>query len=172
MGPRTPIQEKDIITADPAWLDWSREQFRAAAKEGQVPVNPIIDAELAPAFDSQAAGDRWLRPTIFNRLRLPFEAGCRAGQAFVAYRERGGTRRSPLPDCDIGAHAEFAGLRWVTRDPTRYRMPFPKPILISPELAGTIQMSPQRDALQEDGRSIAVLPAWERLDYGESGLKS
>ena len=123
----------DIITADPEWLDWSREQFRIAAKEGQVLVNPIIYAELAPAFDSQAALDRWLRPTIFNRLRLPFEAGYRAGQAFVAYRERGGTRRSPLPDFYIGAHAEFAGLTLVTRDPTRYRTYFPKLILISPE---------------------------------------
>lgn len=68
-----------------------------------------------------------------NRLRLPLEAGYRAGQAFVAYRERGGTRRSPLPDFYIGAHAEFAGLTLVTRDPTRYRMYFPKLVLISPE---------------------------------------
>ncbi len=123
----------DLITADPVWLDWSTAQFRAAAKEGQVLVNPIIYAELAPAFDSQAALDRWLRPTIFNRLRLPFEAGFRAGQAFVAYRERGGTRRSPLPDFYIGAHAEFAGLTLVTRDPARYRTYFPKLTLICPE---------------------------------------
>jgi predicted nucleic acid-binding protein len=123
----------DIITADPVWLEWSTEQFRAAAKEGPVPVNPIIYAELAPAFESQAALDRWLRPTIFNRLRLPFEAGYRAGHAFVTYRERGGTRRSPLPDFYIGAHAEFAGLTLVTRDPTRYRTYFPKVILISPK---------------------------------------
>lgn len=123
----------DIITADPVWLDWSTEQFRAAAKEGAVLLNPIIYAELAPAFDSQAALDRWLRPTIFNRLRLPFEAGYRAGQAFMAYRERGGTRRSPLPDFYIGAHAEFSGLTLVTRDSTRYRTYFPKLNLISPE---------------------------------------
>ena len=122
----------DIITADPVWLEWSTEQFRAAAEEGQVLVNPIIYAELAPAFDSQAALDRWLRPTRFNRLRLPFEAGFRAGQAFVAYRERGGTRRSPLPDFYIGAHAEFSGLTLVTRDATRYQTYFPKLTLISP----------------------------------------
>ena len=123
----------DIVTGDLKWLDWSTEQFRAAAAEGQVLINPIIYAELAPAFDSQAALDRWLRPAIFNRLRLPYEAGYRAGEAFVAYRERGGTKTSPLPDFYIGAHAEFAGLTLVTRDAARYQTYFPKLKLITPE---------------------------------------
>ena len=122
----------DIVTADAKWLDWSTEQFRAAAAEGQVLLNPIIYAELAPAFDSQAALDRWLRPTIFKRLRLPYEAGYRASEAFVAYRKRGGTKTSPLPDFYIGAHAELAGLTLVTRDATRYRTYFPKLKLITP----------------------------------------
>ena len=123
----------DIITADPKWLAWSTDQFRAAAAEGQVLINPIIYAELAPAFGSQAALDRWLRPTIFNRLRLPYEAGYRASQAFVAYRERGGSRTSPLPDFYIGAHAEFAELTLVTRDAARYRTYFPALQLIAPQ---------------------------------------
>ena len=88
----------DIITADAKWLNWSTEQFIRAASEGQVLINPIIYAELAPAFDSQAAPDRWLRPSLFNRLRLPYEAGYSVGQAFVAYRQRGGSKTSPLPD--------------------------------------------------------------------------
>ena len=122
----------DIVTADATWLDWSREQFRGAAAEGQVLLNPIIYAELAPAFDSQAALDRWLRPTLFNRVRLPYEAGWLAAQAYLKYRERGGTRTSPLPDFYIGAHAEFAGLTLVTRDAARYRTYFPKLTLITP----------------------------------------
>lgn len=123
----------DIVTADPKWLDWSTEQFRAAAAESQVLINPIIYAELAPAFATQAALDRWLRPTLFNRLRLPYEAGYRAGQSFVTYRERGGTKTSPLPDFYIGAHAEFAGLTLVTRDAARYQTYFPKLKLITPD---------------------------------------
>jgi predicted nucleic acid-binding protein len=123
----------DIVTADSRWLDWSREQFRSAAAEGQIPINPIIYAELAPAFDSQAALDRWLRPTLFDRLRLPYEAGYRVGQAFVAYRKRGGARTSPLPDFYIGAHAEFSDLTLVTRDSARYRTYFPKLKLITPD---------------------------------------
>ena len=122
----------DIVTADRRWLDWSTAQFRAAAAEGQVLINPIIYAELAPAFDSQEALDRWLRPVIFNRLRLPYEAGYRAGRAFVAYRERGGAKTSPLPDFYIGAHAELAALVLVTRDAARYRTYFPKLKLITP----------------------------------------
>lgn len=122
----------DIVTADARWLDWSTAQFRAAAVEGLILINPIIYAELAPAFESQAALDRWLRPTIFNRLRLPYEAGYRAGQAFVAYRARGGLRTSPLPDFYIGAHAECAALTLVTRDAARYRTYFPKLNLIVP----------------------------------------
>jgi predicted nucleic acid-binding protein len=123
----------DIVTADPTWLDWSRDQFRAAAAAGPVLINPVIYAELAPAFQSQAALDRWLRPTLFDRLRLPYEAGYRASQAFVIYRERGGAKTSPLPDFYIGAHAETAGLTLVTRDAIRYRTYFPKLKLITPE---------------------------------------
>ena len=123
----------DIVTADPKWLDWSTQQFRESAAEDHVLINPIIYAEIAPAFDSQAALDRWLRPTLFRRLRLPYLAGYRAGQAFVAYRERGGTKTSPLPDFYIGAHAEFEHLTLVTRDAARYRAYFPKLTLITPE---------------------------------------
>jgi predicted nucleic acid-binding protein len=124
----------DIITADRDWLGWSTEQFRAAAGEGQILINPIIYAELAPAFASQAALDRWLRPAIFNRLRLPYEAGYRAAQAFLEYRKRGGTKASPLPDFYIGAHAEHAALVLVTRDAGRYRTYFPKLKLITADL--------------------------------------
>jgi len=123
----------DIVTADPEWLDWSVEQFRRAARRGKVPVNPIIYAELAPAFESQAMLDRWLQPGIFSRLQLPYEAAWRAAQAFVQYRRRGGNKSSPLPDFYIGAHAESAGLVLVTRDVTRYRTYFPKVKLITPD---------------------------------------
>jgi predicted nucleic acid-binding protein len=40
----------DIATADPAWLPWSEKEFRAAATQGPILINPIIYAELAPAW--------------------------------------------------------------------------------------------------------------------------
>ena len=73
----------DIATADPAWLTWSESQFRAAAAQGPILINPIIYAELATAFESAAELDRWLDPAVFQRLALPYEAGWLAAQAFV-----------------------------------------------------------------------------------------
>ena len=41
----------DILTADPRWLSWSSTELRKAKAGGTVAVNPIICAEIAPAFD-------------------------------------------------------------------------------------------------------------------------
>jgi hypothetical protein len=48
------------------------------------------------------------------------------------YRKRGETRRSPLPDFYIGAHAAVVGMQLLTRDTKRCRMYFPKRALIAP----------------------------------------
>jgi predicted nucleic acid-binding protein len=122
----------DILTADPEWLDWSQAQFRTAAADGPIAINPVLYAELAAAFDSREDLDHWLRPSLFKRLPLPFEAGFRASRAFLAYRSAGGTRTSPLPDFYIGAHAEQAGFVLVTRDTARYRTYFPRLRLVTP----------------------------------------
>lgn len=122
----------DIATADPLWLPWSEKQFRMAATQGPILINPIIYAELAPSFASAADLDRWLDPAIFQRLPLPYAAGWLAAQAFVKYRRTGGNKSSPMPDFYIGAHAETEGLTLVTRDLSRYRTYFPKVTLITP----------------------------------------
>ena len=122
----------DIATADPVWLAWSETQFRAAAAEGPILINPIIYAELAAAFASAADLDKWLDPAVFQRLPLPYAAGWLAGRAFVKYRRTGGTKSSPLPDFYIGAHALAEGLTLATRDESRYRTYFPWLTLIAP----------------------------------------
>lgn len=98
-------------------------------------LNPILYAELAPAFATQAALDRWLRPTLFRRVALPYEAGFRASCAFADYRKRGGARTPPLPDFYSGAHAEVEKRTLVTRDSARYQAYFPKVTLITPDSA-------------------------------------
>jgi predicted nucleic acid-binding protein len=64
--------------------------------------------------------------------RVPYEAAFLAGKSFLAYRRRGGTKRSPLPDFFIGAHAAVAGYRLMTRDVARYRSCVPKLSLVAP----------------------------------------
>lgn len=122
----------DIATADPVWLAWSENQFRLAAAHGPIFINPIIYAELAPAFPSAADLDRWLDPAIFQRLPLPYGAGWLAAQAFLKYRRGGGTKTSPLPDFYIGAQAEIEQRTLVTRDAARYHTYFPNVQIIAP----------------------------------------
>jgi hypothetical protein len=60
----------DIATADQTWLQWSEGQFRAAAAQGPILINPIIYAELAPAFATMSDLDRWLELAVFQRVPL------------------------------------------------------------------------------------------------------
>ena len=69
---------------------------------------------------------------LFSREPLPWPAAFLAGKAFLAYRRRGGARRSPLPDFYIGAHAAVRGYRLLTRDRARYATYFPTLDLIAP----------------------------------------
>src|SRR5437868_4792406 len=123
----------DIATADQVWLAWSENQFRTAAAQGLIPINPIIYAELAPAFSSEADLDKWLDPLLFQRLPLPYSAGWLASQAFLKYRRSGGARTSSLPDFYIGAHAEAEKRTLVTRDAARYRTYFPNVQIVTPD---------------------------------------
>jgi predicted nucleic acid-binding protein len=99
---------------------------------GPVFINPIIYAELAPAFATAADLDKWLDPNIFQRMQLPYEAGWLAAQAFMKYRRSGGVKTSPLPDFYIGGHAEIENWSVVTRDSARFRTYFPSVTLITP----------------------------------------
>jgi hypothetical protein len=76
----------DIATSDPRWQKWSEEQLRAAAAQGPLFINPIIYAELAPAFQSMVELDRWLDPLVLRRLPLPYAAGWIAAQPRIQLR--------------------------------------------------------------------------------------
>jgi hypothetical protein len=69
----------DIATSDPVWLGWSENQVRIAATQGPIPINPIIYAELAGAFVSEADLDKWLDAEVFQRLPLPYSCRLRCG---------------------------------------------------------------------------------------------
>lgn len=123
----------DILTADPQWLVWSSSKLLQARASGPVVVNPIVCAEIAPAFDFDWQRlNHWLQPTSFLREALPFQASVIAAQAHANYRKRGGIKNSPLPDFYIGAHAEASAHQLLTRDASRYQTYFPKVSLITP----------------------------------------
>jgi predicted nucleic acid-binding protein len=94
------------------------------------PQNPIIFAEVSMKFDRIEDADRVL--VDFERRALTYEAGFLAGKAFLAYRRRGGAKRSPMPDFYVGAHALVERMRLLTRDASRYRTYFPALEVVAP----------------------------------------
>jgi predicted nucleic acid-binding protein len=122
----------DILTTDPAWSQWSEQALAAASDAGRLVINQIVYAEVSISFDQIEDLDDAISADDFVRESLPYDAGFLAGKAFLAYRKRGGERRSPLPDFYIGAHAAVRGYRLLTRDVARYRSYFPTVELIAP----------------------------------------
>jgi predicted nucleic acid-binding protein len=122
----------DILVEDPDWSPWSDEALIEALEDGAVFVNQIVFAEVSPGFPSADACEWALEVQGIERVPVPWAAAFLAGRAFVDYRRRGGSKRSPLPDFFIGAHAAVGGLRLLTRDPSRYRTYFPTVELIAP----------------------------------------
>ena len=123
----------DILEADPTWAKWSRARLLKVREGGSAVINPLIYAEIAAAYAVQTDVDRALSTAIYRRENLPWEAAFNASRAFIAYRRGGGSKRSPLPDFYIGAHAELRKYALLTRDPARYRSYFPTLKIIAPD---------------------------------------
>ena len=120
----------DVMHGDPVWKPWAESQL--AAHAGGLIINPFIYAELCCRARSAPELDLALA-----MLGLEFEDLSRgalflAAQAFLRYRKRGGSKRAPLPDFFVGAHAEAHGVPILTRDVGRYRTYFPTVQLICP----------------------------------------
>lgn len=122
----------DVMTESEEWFEWSADALARCGDAGELVINPIIYAEISIRFERIEELEAALAPGRFLRLALPWEAAFLAGKCFVAYRRRGGVRRSPLPDFYIGAHAAVSGLTLLTRDAGRYRTFFPGLELIAP----------------------------------------
>lgn len=125
----------DVLTEDSAWFEWSAEALARAADEGALVINPVIYAEASVRFSRIEDLDEALPPDAFERRSIPYAAAFLAGKCFLAYRRRGGIRRSPLPDFFIGAHAAVAGMHLLTRDAERYRTYFPGLSLVAPSVS-------------------------------------
>lgn len=123
----------DLMTRDARWSAWSAAEVERAADRFRLAINPVIYAEVSVRYSRIEDLDAALPKAMFDREAIPYEAAFLAGKSFLAYRRRGGTKRSPLPDFFIGAHAAIAGYRLLTRDAARYRTYFPRLRLIAPD---------------------------------------
>ncbi len=123
----------DVMTEDARWLQGSAEAIERAADRYRLVINPVIFAEVSIRFSRIEDLDAALPKTMFDREAIPYEAAYMAGKSYLAYRRRGGTKRSPLPDFFVGAHAAVAGYQLMTRDVRRYRTYFPKLPLVVPD---------------------------------------
>jgi predicted nucleic acid-binding protein len=122
----------DLLDEDAEWMDWSASMLARVSEQGPLVINPLVYAETSVAFDTIEELDDALPQSYFVRESLPREAAFLAGKVYVAYRRRGGARRSPLPDFYNGAHAAVRGYTLLTRDPVRYREYFPKLRILAP----------------------------------------
>ncbi|MGA3402541.1 MAG: type II toxin-antitoxin system VapC family toxin [Acetobacteraceae bacterium] len=122
----------DVMTEDPQWFAWSAAAVESAADRARLVINAVIYAEVSVRYSRIEDVEAALPKGMIEREAIPYEAAFLAAKAFLAYRRKGGTRRSPLPDFFIGAHAALAGYRLLTRDAARYRTYFPRLTLIAP----------------------------------------
>ncbi|MCK5229164.1 MAG: type II toxin-antitoxin system VapC family toxin [Desulfobulbaceae bacterium] len=106
----------DIIGADSKYGEKSRMTLAQCAETGILFINPIIYAEVGAMIDSIEELDELLPTSLFHREPLPWEAAYLAGQAFVRYKRRGGTKKRILADFLIGAHATVAKMKIISRD--------------------------------------------------------
>lgn len=123
----------DIAFADAEWSVASKHAFANASIAGPVACVDTVFVELSTGFRDAEAVRQFLNGLAIARSAMTDEALWLAGQAFAAYRRRGGTRTSVLADFFIGAQAQSLRVPILTRDEGRYRTYFPDVRLITPE---------------------------------------
>jgi predicted nucleic acid-binding protein len=122
----------DVAQSNSRWSAWSTGAIERLLDVTVLVINPIIYAEVSIGYRTIEDVEVAMPADLYHREPLPYDAAFLAGKCFVAYRRRGGVRRSPLPDFYIGAHAAVRGYRLLTRDAARYRTYFPTVELIAP----------------------------------------
>ncbi len=122
----------DVFLDDPNWADWSESKLEKFSSITKLFINPVVYTEVSVGFKRIEELESALNRADFQMLEIPKEALFLAGKAFLKYRKNRGTKRSPLPDFYIGAHAAILEMDLITRDESRYRTYFPTIKLISP----------------------------------------
>ncbi len=122
----------DVFLNDPEWADWSESKLDEYDQSEILYINSIIYSEISIGFDLIEVLESAIARAGFQMLEIPKEALFLAGKAYLTYKKRKGTKRTPLPDFFIGAQAAVQNLDLITRDVSRYQSYFPTVKLISP----------------------------------------
>ena len=122
----------DVFLDDPKWADWSESKLDEYDQLGILFINSSIYSEISIGFKRIEDLESAIAKAGFQMLEIPKEALFLAGKAYLKYKKRKGTKRTPLPDFFIGAQAAVQNLDLITRDISRYQSYFPTVKLITP----------------------------------------
>jgi predicted nucleic acid-binding protein len=122
----------DLVLGDRVWLERSRAALARRQALGRIFIVDAVFAETSVPFDAANECEQFLDKLDIERRTMSPEALWRAGQAFRAYRRRGGIKTYVLADFFVGAQADVDRLALLTRDFKRYRTYFPQVQIISP----------------------------------------
>jgi len=122
----------DVFLNDPKWADWSESKLDEYDQLGILYINSIVYSEISIGFKRIEDLESAIAKAGLQMLEMPKEALFLAGKAYLKYKKRKGTKRTPLPDFFIGAQAAIQNLDLITRDVSRYQSYFPTVKLITP----------------------------------------
>ena len=123
----------DLFTDDPNWADWSENILEKYSKTNTLYINSIVYTEVSIGFDKIEEVEEAISELGIKVLEIPREALFLAGKVFLQYKRNKGTKKSPLPDFFIGAHATVSQFNLITRDSAKYNTYYPQLKLIDPK---------------------------------------
>jgi len=122
----------DLFTNDPVWASWSERTLSRYSQTNTLFINSIVYTEVSIGFKRVEELEKALSEMGVKVMEIPREALFLTGKAFLKYRRNKGTKKSPLPDFFIGAHATVSNFQLITRDSEKFRTYFPQLELITP----------------------------------------
>jgi predicted nucleic acid-binding protein len=125
----------DVFKADATFGPRSKDALRRCIREGRVVACEVVFAEVSCAFATGNKARESMRNLGIEFEPISLDAAILAGEAFRAYRARGGRRERVIADFLIGAHAQDQSYRLLTRDRGFHRAYFTALSVLEPSAA-------------------------------------